>query len=124
MERNSFFENISELRENFTLYSEAKLSLFTLKGIEKAVKAATTIIGHTTAIIFTVVSVLFFSTAAALYLGRIFDNLELGLVAVASFYLLLGIVFFSLKKAILSGMILRFLVNLIFHDDDDHHEKK
>jgi hypothetical protein len=120
MERKSFFENISELRENLKFYLETRLSLYALIGIDKAVKAITVIIGHLTAIIFIFLAVLFFSIAAALYIGRLTESTELGLLIVGGFYLLLGIVFLAFKKALISSMVLRFLINLIFQDDDDN----
>jgi hypothetical protein len=125
MERKSFFENISELRENITAYLESRLSLYALIGIGKAVKAITVIIGHITAIFFIGIAFLLFSMAGALYIGRLLESYELGLLIIGGVYLLLGIIFLAFKKALLSGLILRFLINLFFQDDEndkDHHD--
>lgn len=124
MERKSFSENISEIRENFRLYLESKISLYTLIGFEKAVKALTVIISSSTVVLFMVISFFFFSAAAAIYIGRLLESIELGLVTIGGFYFFLGIVFFLFKKPIFSRLIISFLVEVLFKSDDDHEKSE
>lgn len=118
MEQKSFFENISGIKENIGLYIEKKISLYTLMGFEKAVKALTTAITFSTVVLFLTVSFLFISAAAAIYIGKLLGALELGLLIVGGFYIFLGIVFFLLRQQIFSSLIISFLSDVFFKDDD------
>lgn len=122
MERKSFFENVNEIRENLHQYVEKRMTLFALMGLEKAVKALTTAIALAIVILFLAIFWLFMSAAAAIYVGRLLESIELGLVAVGVLYLLLAIIFFAFRKQIFGGMIIGYLVDVFFKDDDD--EKK
>ncbi len=119
MEKKSFFENISEIGENLMLYIETNVSLYKLIALEKAVKALTVVVSNTFIILFLVLSLIFFSAAAALYFGRILESTELGLLIVAGGYFLLGIVFYVFKKQIFSRLIIKFLINIFVKDDED-----
>jgi hypothetical protein len=123
MEKKSFFENLNELRENLTLYVEKRLSLIAVMGLEKAAKVASTVIALVIMILFLVIFWLFASAAAAIYIGRLLESIELGLLIVAFFYLFLGIIFFVFRKQIFGGIIISKLVNVFFkHDDDDENK--
>ncbi len=124
MEKKSFFENISEIKENLLLYLEAKLSLLTLLAFQKVAKALTVFVTISTAILFFSLAILFFSGAGVLYLGKLLESYELGLLIVGGFYLFLGFVFFFLKPRIFSRIIIRYLVNVFFKDDDDEKTPK
>lgn len=119
MENKSFAENISGIKDNLRLYVETKASLYALMAFDKGVKALTVFISNSVVILFMAMAVFMMSLAVALYLGRLLESFELGLLIVAGFYLLLGIVFLIFKKQIFSRFIITFLVSLFFHDDDD-----
>lgn len=123
MEKKSFFGNISEIKENLLVYLEAKLSLFTLQVFHKAVKALTVLVTISTVILFLSLALLFFSGAVVLHIGKLLESYELGLVIVGAFYLILGIVFFFLKKQIFSRIIIKYLVSVFFKDDEDEKTK-
>ncbi len=124
MEKKSFFENISEVKENLLIYLEARLSLLTLVVFQKAAKALTILVTISTVILFISLALLFISGAAVLYIGKLLESYELALLIVGGFYLFLGIVFFFLKNQIFSRLIVRYLVNVFFKDDDtDDHGK-
>jgi hypothetical protein len=122
MENRSFFENFSELRENIVLYIETQLSLYKLIAFDKAVKALTIVITNSVVVLFLALSLIFSSAAGALYIGRLLESAELGLLIIGGGYLFLGIVFFSFKKLIFSKIIISFLLNIFFKDDDDEIE--
>ncbi len=124
MEKKSFFENISEIKDNIKIYLDAKISLLTLTAFEKAVKALTSIISSTTIILFIGISFLFFSLAGALYLGKITGSAELGLLIVGGVYLFLGFVFFLFKRQIFSRIIISYLIDVFFKDDDQENAPK
>jgi len=119
MENKSFTENISGIKENIRLYVETKASLFALMAFDKGVKALTVFISNSVVILFMAMAIFLMSVAVAIYVGRLLDSIELGLLIVAGFYLFLGIVFLIFKRQIFSRFIITFLVSLFFHDDDD-----
>jgi hypothetical protein len=119
MENKSFSENISGIKDNLRLYVEKKISLYALMAFEKSVKALTVFISNSVVILFMAMAVFLMSLAVALYIGRIMESFELGLLIVAGFYLFLGIVFLIFKRQIFSRFIITFLVSLFFNDDDD-----
>jgi hypothetical protein len=119
METKSFFENISEIKENIRLYLETQVSLHKLIALDKAVKALTIFISNSFAILFMALSLIFVSAAAALYLGNRLESIELGLLIIGGLYLFLGFVFFLFKKQLFSRLIISFLVNIFFKDEDD-----
>lgn len=123
MEKKSFFENISEIKDNIKIYLDAKVSLLIITAFEKAVRAFTSIISSVTILLFIVISFLFFSLAGALYIGKIAGSTELGLLVVGGIYLFLGFVFFLFRRQIFSRIIISYLTEVFFKDHDDENEK-
>jgi hypothetical protein len=124
MEKKSFFENISEIKDNVKLYLDAKVSLLILTAFEKAVKALTSFISSTAILLLIVISFFFFSLAGALYIGKLLGSAELGLLIVGGIYLFLGFVFFLFRRQIFSRIIISYLTEVFFKDDDDEDQKQ
>lgn len=119
MEKKSFFENISEIKENIRDYLETKLSIYLLTGFQKAVKASTVILANSIIFFLFSLSLFFVSAAAAIYIGDLMESTVLGLLVVGGAYLFLGIVVYFFKKQIFSRIIISFLSDVFFKDDDD-----
>ncbi len=119
MENKSFAETISGIKENLRLYFETKVSLYALIAFDKSVKALTVFISNSFVIMSMAMAIFLMSLAGALYVGRLLESFELGLLIVAGFYLFLGIIFLIFKRQIFSRFIITFLVGLFFQDDDD-----
>ena len=123
MEEKSFFENISELKENLQKYLETKVSYYGLVAFEKTVKLVVSLVSSTVTLVVLLLALIFFSGAAGLYFGRLLESYELGLLIIGGFYLLLGFVLYSFRKKIFSRCVIKNLSEVFFHDDD-HEEKK
>lgn len=119
MENKSFSENISEIKKAVRIYLETKLSYVILIVFDKAVKAFTVVLGNAAIVLMLFVAFFFFSLAASLYIGKMLGSAELGLLIVGGVYLFLGFVFILFKKQIFSRIIIKYLVNVFFKDDDD-----
>ena len=119
MEKNSIFENISELKENLRLYLETKLSYYGLTAFEKAVKILTVITGNGFILMVMWMALIFFSGAVAFYIGTLLDSTELGLLIISGTYFLLGMILILFRKRIFSPIIIKLLVNVFFKDDDE-----
>ncbi len=119
MEKKSFFENISELKKNIEAYLEVRFSLIIVTAFQKAVKALTIIISSIIFLLFLFTAIVFVSAALAIYLGKALGSFELGLLLTAGLYLLLGFVFLLFRRQIFSRLIIIFLINVFFRDDED-----
>lgn len=124
METKSILENISGLKENLKAYLETKISYYALQTFEKAVNALTVLVSNGFVILLLWMALIFFSAAAGLYIGRLLESIELGLLIIGGFYLLLGIVFFVFRKQVFSRIIIRILVNVFFKEDEEESRLK
>jgi hypothetical protein len=124
MEKNPFFENISELKENLRLYLETKLSYYGLTAFEKAVKILTVITGNGFILLVMWMALIFFSGAVAYYIGSLLDSNELGLLIISGAYFLLGIILIIFRNRIFSSIIIKLLLNVFFKDDDEEESFK
>jgi hypothetical protein len=124
MEKNPFFENISELKENLRLYLETKLSYYGLTAFEKAVKILTVITGNGFILLVMWMALIFFSGAVAFYIGTLLDSNVLGLLIISGAYFLLGIILIIFRNRIFSSIIIKLLLNVFFKDDDEEESFK
>jgi len=62
---------------------------------------------------------LFFSFAAAYYLGEILESLPIGFMLVGFFYILLIFVFIALRNKLITRPIISLLSRLFFNDKKD-----
>jgi len=118
MEGKSFFQNISEFRENLLKYVETHVSYYGLVAFEKAVKLVSSLVSSTVTLLLIMLALIFFSGAAGLYFGKLLQSYELGLLIIGGFYLLLGIVFFIFRKKIFSRVVIKSLGEVFFQDDE------
>ena len=119
MEGKSFFQNISEFRENLLKYVETHVSYYGLVAFEKAVKLVSSLVSSTVTLLLIMLALIFFSGAAGLYFGKLLQSYELGLLIIGGFYLLLGIVFFIFRKKIFSRVVIKSLGEVFFQDDEN-----
>jgi hypothetical protein len=119
MEGKSFFQNISEFRENLLKYVETHVSYYGLVAFEKAVKLVSSLVSSTVTLLLIMLALIFFSGAAGLYFGKLLQSYELGLLIIGGFYLLLGIVFFIFRKKIFSRLVIKSLGEVFFQDDEN-----
>lgn len=123
MEGKSFFENISELRENLLKYLETKVTYYGLVAFEKTARLVSSLVSNAAIILIMLLALLFFSAAAGLYFGRLLESYELGLLIIGGFYLLLGIVFIIFRKNIFGRLVIKSLGEVFFQDDDEEQPK-
>jgi hypothetical protein len=124
MENKTFFENISELKDNLRQYLETRISYYGITAFEKSVKIITAVTSHVIVLLLIFVALIFLSAAAAIYIGSFLESTELGLLIVGVLYLLLGIVFYVFRVKIFSPVIIRSLVDIFFRDDDEDEKKQ
>ncbi len=123
MEEKSFFDNVSGLKENLQKYFETKASYYSLLAFEKAVKLVISVVSNTVTFVIIMLALVFVSGAAGLYVGRLLQSYELGLLIIGGFYLLLGILLFVFRRKIYSRSVIKHLGEIFFQDDDNFEKK-
>jgi hypothetical protein len=118
MDVRALFEHISGLRENLHKYLEAKVSYYGLVALEKAVRLLTTFMGNAVIIAVFLIAILFFSGAAALYIGTLLESYELGLLIMGGFFFLIAIVLLLFRGKIFGRCIIRSIKNVFLNEDD------
>jgi hypothetical protein len=124
MEKHSVLNNISELKENLRIYLETKVAYFGMSALEKTVKLLTVFLSKGFVLLLLCISLLLFSAAASIYIGKLLQSIELGLLIVSGFFLLLGIVFYVFRERIFAPIIIHTLVNVLFQEDEEPNPQK
>lgn len=113
------FENLIDHTREYvnTRVDEAKLTV-----AKKASGAAAQIIAGAVVGIIFLISVLFASAAAAYRLGTEWGRLWLGLLAVAAFYLLLGLLVWAARERLIRIPIMNSLIHRLFKNEEDEED--
>ncbi len=119
MKGDTLLETISELKVNLQKYLETKVSYYGLLAFEKAVKLLNYFISHGVVMIIFVIALVFLSGAVAIYIGKLIESLELGLLLVGGAYLLFALILYIFRNRIFSPCIIRILLNIFFQKDDE-----
>ncbi|HXD78582.1 MAG TPA: phage holin family protein [Puia sp.] len=113
------FENLIDHTRDYvnTRVDEAKLAVArTTSGV-----AARIIAGAVVGTIF-LISLLFASAAAAYRLGREWGQLWLGLLAVAAFYFLLGLLIWAARERMIRVPIMNSLIHQLFKNEENEED--
>ncbi len=119
MTSKSLLETVSELKVNIQKYIETNVSYYGLTAFEKGAKIINYVISSGVVIMIFALSLMFLSAAAALYIGKLLHSYELGLLIVGGFYFLLGIVLYLFREKIFGRCIIRSLLKILFHKEDE-----
>lgn len=119
MKSKNLLDTFSELKESFQLYIETKISYYSISAFEKLAKVANYFVSNGIVIGVFFMSLLFMSGAAALYIGKLLQSYELGLLIVGGVYFLLGIVLYLFRSRIFGRCIIKALIKIILYKEDD-----
>lgn len=119
MKGKTLLETISSLKINLQNYLETKISYYGLSAFEKVVKVMNYIISNSIVIITFAISLLFLSGAAAIYIGKLLNSYELGLLIIGGVYFLLGLAIYILREKIFSPCITKSMLKIFFQKDDE-----
>ncbi len=91
-------ENIESLFEHVKAYGKTNVDLVKLKAADKSAEIISTLVAG---LIFAIIIVIFFailSIGIALYLGELLGKPYYGFLVLAGFYLIIGLIFYSMKE--------------------------
>lgn len=112
-------KELTKLFNDLKEYFEVKYDILRLEFTEKFVEFLTSFYSFFIIIVLVPLALLFFSFAAAFYLGEIFKSLPLGFVLVGGLYTFLILLFFLLKNRIIRRPLIKFALNLFFNKNQD-----
>lgn len=114
-------ENLVEVKEEFEEYINKRVDLVKLHLVGDLSKA-TSSFGIKLVVFYLLFFVLlFFSLAGAFYLGETLKSKALGFIIIGSFYLVIVIVFYLLRRVLIERPVIKSFINLFFpkYDNDE-----
>ncbi len=113
---------INELRQLITEYFDARLKLIKLETFEKIAKVTAVLFSSLVVALLGFFLLFFLSMSLGFYLGKVFDSLTLGFLAVTGLYLLLFVVVLLMKKDLMEKFLIeRIIGELTKNEGDDEH---
>lgn len=103
-------DSIESLMESAADFGKTSFNLAKLKTVAKTTDVASSIIPHAIVFLIFMSSLFFLSLGAAYYLGEILENLLYGLMIVAAFYLIVGLVVHFLLHDLIKRKISDFII--------------
>ncbi len=119
METNSNQSIFSDLKNDLVEYVELKSDLTKLTLFEIIAKAIVSLVSSLTLVIFAFFFLFFLFLSLGFYFGEVLNSLHLGFGIIASFYLLLILIYITIRKK----MIEKPMMNKIIERLTEHHEQ-
>lgn len=110
---------ISELRQLITEYFDARLKLIKLETFEKIAKVTAVLFSSLVVALLAFFLLFFLSMSAGFYLGKIFDSLALGFLAVTGLYLILFVLVMLMKKDLLENFLIERIIGELTKKEGD-----
>lgn len=108
------FDSVEPLFEKIEDYGKTSFELYKLKTISKTAEVISTFVSRGAVVVFLFMFMIFASTGLALWVGNLLEEVYLGFLCVAAFYIVLGGVLYFLlhnyiKRKISNSIILEIL---------------
>lgn len=110
---------ITELRQLITEYFDARLKLIKLETFEKIAKVTAVLFSSLVVALLGFFLLFFLSMSAGFYLGKIFDSLALGFLAVTGLYLILFVFILYMKKDLLENFLIERIIGELTKKEDE-----
>ena len=123
MEKTRIADNVSEVIDSAMKYIYANIDLLKLTLLERLSKVVSLIISTTLVLLVASLFVLFFSLAAAIFIGHLLLSLELGFLIVSAVYLLLILIFWRLRRTLVINPVVRSLNEILFPENENEDEE-
>ena len=110
---------ISELRQLITEYFDARLKLLKLETFEKIAKVTAVLFSSLVMALLAFFLLFFLSMSAGFCLGKIFDSMALGFLAVTGLYLILFVLVMLMKKDLLEEFLIERIIGELTKEEGD-----
>ena len=112
----SLINNVEEVFASLKAYANSNLTYYKLKALKRVVNACSIAFKVLLCLVLILLSLFFFSIAAATLIGRWLDSYVLGFVIIGGFYLLLAVVAIMSGVRIIRRPMLRMLAAKLFRE--------
>lgn len=109
-EQTSATENIKTLYESAVVYAKTKLDLLKLKTVDKTSSLISSVIAGVAIAFVLIMFFLILNIGIGLLLGELFGKSYYGFFALAGFYLIIGIIFMSLKEKLFKTPVANMMI--------------
>ena len=113
---------ITELRQLITEYFDARLKLIKLEAFEKIAKVTAVLFSSLVVALLGFFLLFFLSMSLGFYLGKVFESMALGFLAVTGLYLILFVLVLFMKKDLMEKFLIeRIIGELTKKEGEDEH---
>lgn len=109
-------EDVSKIQDDTKVYIETSVEYYKLRGFKIAAKSITVFLKLLLVTVTAVLMLICGSIAASLAIGDALENVALGFLIMAGFYLILLIVFVFARPRMIEKSILRRFSEIFFND--------
>lgn len=111
---------VSNLTDSFSEYVQTNYKLTLLNATDKATGIAASTLATVVVLLLGVFVLFFGGIALAIWLGYLLNNVALGYLLVAGFFVLIIILLVALRKKIIFPMIRNQIINKIYEQHDQN----
>nr|WP_319398411.1 phage holin family protein [uncultured Carboxylicivirga sp.] len=115
-------EEIKEAKNDFEEYVKAQIDLVKLHSAENISRVVSGLLIKMVLFYLFFFVLLFVSLAIAFWLEKIFDRSGIGFIIVASFYLVIGLIFMAFRKKLIQKPVIQSVVQLFFPNYTNYDE--
>jgi len=113
-------ESISALKDSLERYLELRLDLLKLSVLSKISKISVFLITALVVVLLGSAFLLFGAAAFVVWYGNTYGDYLMGLLMVTGFILFLGILFYLLRRPLISSIVIKSFAGILFENDDDN----
>ncbi len=120
---NSLKEELNKGKNDFHEYMNARFDLMRLNMAENFSKVLSGFVIKSIILFILFFALLFISLAVANWLNTTYEYPGIGFIFVAGFYLLFILVFWLLRRVLIEKPIIRSMIEIFFHSDNNDFNK-
>jgi hypothetical protein len=114
-----FSKALSGLVSSVRNYILIHINLLKLELMEKSARIISLTIASFFLIMLMMLFLLFISLAAAMWIGQIVEHPALGYLIIAGFYLVVAIIFFTFRRKLFLGLVIKHLSEIFFENEKE-----
>jgi hypothetical protein len=115
----SFFNNITSILNDVVEYINLQKDLVKLQIIEKSTNILSNVITYIILAVVGIFALMCLTIGGAMAINELFNNSYVGFLIVAGIYILLGIILYVSRKALITDKIADTLTNILINDDSE-----
>lgn len=115
-------DSIEELKGSIRAYAESNAEYYKLKAFQSGMKGAISLVRILILVVFGSLAVILLSLAVAIAISEALESASLGFFIVGGFYLLVGILLFTVGKKPIRKFMLKKFSAIVFKEDEEEEQ--